>query len=90
MRTHFNTSVFPELWKLIKEWVKIADPIQFYQQWAEIQANTSYPKSVVRDQRGFLNLCGSRVQVMAGTGTGQHHVTCQPATDPSRPVNPHP
>jgi hypothetical protein len=42
---------------------------------------------MVRDQHGFLNPCGSRVRVTAGTGTGQHHVTRQPATDPSRPVN---
>jgi len=48
MRTHFNTSEFPGLWKLIKEWVRIADPIQFYWQWAEIRSNTSYPESVVQ------------------------------------------
>jgi hypothetical protein len=48
MRTHFNTTAFPELWKRIKGWVKISDPIEFYRQWAEIQANTSYPESVVQ------------------------------------------
>jgi hypothetical protein len=48
MRMHFNTSAFPELWKLIKEWVRIADPIQFYRRWAEIQSDTSYPESVVQ------------------------------------------
>jgi len=47
-----------------------------------------FPGTAPRDHGGFRNPCGSRVRVMAGTGTGQHHVTRQPATDPSRPATP--
>jgi len=46
IRTHFNTKEFPELWTLIKDWVRITDEVEFDRSWRHIREDQSVPKSV--------------------------------------------
>ena len=47
MRMHFRTEEFPDLWKRVRAWVKIADKSKFDAWWEEMQANPSVPQSFV-------------------------------------------
>jgi hypothetical protein len=42
---HFIVSHYPELWALLKEWLRITDPDKFDEKWVEIQA--AAPDSVI-------------------------------------------
>jgi hypothetical protein len=41
IRTHFITSEFPDLWDLIKRWVRTPDQYEFDAMWEDIQSNES-------------------------------------------------
>ncbi len=47
MWMHFRMEEFPDLWKRIRAWVKIADKSKFDAWWEEMQANPSVPQSFV-------------------------------------------
>jgi hypothetical protein len=42
---HFNASKFPELWALLKSWIRITDQVEFDSHWEKIKAVA--PESVV-------------------------------------------
>jgi hypothetical protein len=42
---HFSTHNFPELWDLLKRWIRITDREEFQKNWEKIQ--TIAPQSVI-------------------------------------------
>ena len=51
MRSHFNTSEFPELWAKVKALVNASQSADFVQLWVEISNDPSVPHSFVRYMR---------------------------------------
>jgi MULE transposase domain len=45
-RQHFVTTSYPELWELLKKWIRIEDQTEFWEYWAEIKALA--PASVIQ------------------------------------------
>ncbi|KAI0047191.1 hypothetical protein FA95DRAFT_1492871 [Auriscalpium vulgare] len=46
-QAHFNTTAFPELWALLKRWIRISNPAEFDLCWTEIKTLPHRPKSVI-------------------------------------------
>jgi hypothetical protein len=51
MRSHFNTSEFPELWARVKALVNASQSADFVQLWVEISNDPSVPQSFVQYMR---------------------------------------
>ncbi len=42
---HFVVSSFPALWDILKKWIQITDPVEFWEYWSEIKFLA--PKSMI-------------------------------------------
>lgn len=45
---HFRITEFPELWTLLKSWIRIADPTEFEAHWLKIQQLEEAPPSFIK------------------------------------------
>lgn len=43
---HFVVSSFPALWDVLKKWIRITDPVEFWEYWSEIKSLA--PKSMIK------------------------------------------